>query len=347
MRVDLIPIALVVGVLLLVGTLVWLTRLQAQAQAGDASLSKGSHGPRPGGATAEAAPSSDGWRELNTEEARVIVHKGTERPFTGKYNEHFNAGIYACRRCGAMLYQSDDKFRSNCGWPAFDDELPGAVKRLQDSDGVRTEIVCANCGGHLGHVFSGEELTPKDTRHCVNSVSLDFIPADEVSYGRAIFAAGCFWGVEYWFQQQPGVLDTTVGYTGGHTQSPTYESMHQHDTGHAEAVEVIYDPVRVSYEQLVKLFFDIHDPTQRDGQGPDIGAQYRPAVFYDSEEQKRIAEELIAQLQARGMSIATQVVRASRFWPAEDYHQDWHLRKGSRPVCHSRKPLWQSAPPAT
>jgi peptide methionine sulfoxide reductase msrA/msrB len=340
MRGDLIPIPLVLGGLVLVGMLVWRTRLEARAQAGDARVCKGSHVPLSAGPAADAGPSSDGWRELNTEEERVIVHKGTERPFTGKYHEHFSAGIYACRRCGAMLYRSEDKFRSHCGWPAFDDEMPGAVKRLQDADGVRTEIVCANCGGHLGHVFLGEGLTPKDTRHCVNSVSLDFIPADEVIYGRAIFAAGCFWGVEYWFQQQPGVLDTVVGYTGGHTQNPTYESVHQHDTGHAEAVEVLYDPVRVSYEQLVKLFFDTHDPTQRDGQGPDIGAQYRSAIFYENEDQKRIADDLIAQLQARGVSIATQVVSASRFWPAEDYHQDWYLRKGSRPVCHRRKPLW-------
>ncbi|MGQ9731546.1 MAG: bifunctional methionine sulfoxide reductase B/A protein [Candidatus Zipacnadales bacterium] len=281
------------------------------------------------------------WRELTPEERHVIVDKGTDPPFSGQYYNHFADGIYTCRRCGAMLYRSESKFRSDCGWPAFDDEIPHAVKRVPEADGVRTEIVCANCDAHLGHVFLNEGFTPKNTRHCVNSISLNFIPADQVTFGRAIFAAGCFWGVEYAFQQQPGVVDTTVGYTGGHTENPTYESIHSTVTGHAEAVEVLYDPVRVSYEDLVKLFFEIHDPTQRDGQGPDFGAEYRSAIFYLDDEQKQTAEKLIAHLRARGMDVATEVVPARRFWPAEAYHQDWYLKKGiTAPACHRRILLW-------
>jgi peptide methionine sulfoxide reductase msrA/msrB len=279
------------------------------------------------------------FNELTAEEQRVILQKGTERPFTGEYWNHKADGTYICRRCNTPLYRSGDKFDSGCGWPSFDDELPGTVKRLPDPDGRRTEIVCAACDGHLGHVFKGERMTAKNTRHCVNSVSIRFVPANEPlpepTIARAIFAGGCFWGVEYFMKQVPGVIRVTSGYTGGRTEHPTYKEVCSKDTGHAEAVEVVFDPGKTDFETLAKRFFETHDPTQVDRQGPDIGSQYRSEIFYVTDEQKTTAEKLIRHLEEKGLTVATKVTRAGVFWPAEDYHQDYYQRKGSQPYCHA------------
>ena len=294
-------------------------------------------------------------KELTPEEEAVIVRKGTERPFSGEYHDHKEAGTYVCRRCGTALYESDDKFDSGCGWPSFDDELPGAVKRIPDADGRRTEILCATCGAHLGHVFEGERLTDKNVRHCVNSISLEFIaagesdgaaagdstnqaPATEQSPAtRAYFAGGCFWGVEHMLQEVDGVSGVRSGYMGGETEDPTYHDVCTGTTGHAETVEVVFDPAVVSYEYLAKLFLEIHDPTQVDRQGPDKGSQYRSAIFFVDDEQKRVAEELIDILVGKGYDVVTEVSPAGTFWEAEDYHQDYYEKSGGRPYCHARQ----------
>ena len=275
------------------------------------------------------------YKILTTEEKNVIIDKGTENPFTGEYDILFEKGTYLCKQCNAALYRSEDKFDSRCGWPSFDDEIPGAVKRIPDADGVRTEIVCANCDGHLGHVFIGENLTDKSIRHCVNSISLNFEPiVAENQTERAIFASGCFWGTEYHLSKVEGVISTTVGYTGGTKDDPTYKEVSNGTTGHAEATEVIYDPTKVSYEDLAKLFFETHDPSQVNRQGPDIGTQYRSGIFYLNNEQKIIAKKLIATLENKGLNVATEVTKASTFWTAEDYHQDYYDNKGTTPYCH-------------
>jgi len=276
----------------------------------------------------------DMYKKLTPAEERVIIGKGTERPFSGKYDKHFAEGVYTCKKCGARLYESSAKFNSGCGWPAFDDELPGAVRRTRDRDGIRTEITCARCGGHLGHVFTGERLTAKNVRHCVNSISMDFVPTEEVKTERAIFASGCFWGTEYHLQRAPGVISTAVGYTGGRLANPTYKQVCTDRTGHAEAVEVIYDPTKTSYEKLARLFFETHDFTQLNRQGPDVGKQYRSAVFYLDQEQKQTADELIKTLKEKGFAVKTEVTKATKFWPAELYHQDYYKKTGKTPYCH-------------
>ena len=273
------------------------------------------------------------WNKLTDEQVRVIEHAGTEYPGTGQFLNHHEDGVYTCARCRAPLFGSGTKFESGCGWPSFDDALPGAVLELKDPDGRRTEIRCARCDGHLGHVFRGEKMTAKNTRHCVNSVSLDFTSG---VVEQAFFAGGCFWGVEHLLAELDGVLDVDSGFMGGTVNRPTYRQVITGATGHAETVRVTFDPRKISFENLAKMFFEIHDPTQVDRQGPDIGTQYRSAVFYATQQQKEVTEKLIGILTEKGLKIATEVTAASYYWPAEDYHQDYYVNTGKKPYCHMR-----------
>jgi peptide methionine sulfoxide reductase msrA/msrB len=299
------------------------------------SCSAQSNGQKKESSTSEEETTT--YNKLTAEEAHVILDKGTDRAFTGEYTDKFDEGVYQCRQCNAPLYVSDDKFHSNCGWPSFDQEIKGAVTSVKDADGRRTEITCANCKGHLGHVFYGEGFTEKDTRHCVNTTSLIFVPKKaKGTKETAIFAGGCFWGVEYYFQNEPGVLSTQVGYTGGHTKNPTYQDVLSHKSGHYEAIEITYDASKTSYETLAKLFFEIHDPTQANGQGNDIGQQYESVVFYNNDEQKNIANRLIQQLKKKGFKVATKLIPATTFWSAEQYHQAYYEKGGGTPYCHKR-----------
>lgn len=265
----------------------------------------------------------------------VVKNKGTERPFTGEYDQFGESGTYLCRQCGLALYRSSTKFHSGCGWPSFDAEVADHVKREVDADGRRTEILCQRCDAHLGHVFAGEGFTQNNIRHCVNSLSLDFVSDKEVNdTEEAIFAAGCFWGVEYYFKKLPGVLKVEVGYAGGHKDYPTYQEVCEHKTGHYEVIRVIYDPSKISYAALVKFFYEIHDPTQANGQGPDIGEQYLSVIFYYDAAQKKDAEEVTNELKQLGYAVATQIKPVKTFWRAEAYHQDYYTKTGKQPYCH-------------
>ena len=165
----------------------------------------------------------------------------------------------------------------------------------------------------------------------MNSISLNFTPLDTK---KAYFAGGCFWGVEYFFNKQEGVLDALSGFMGGHTLNPTYQDICYKDTGHLEVVEVLYDSKKISYENLTKLFFEIHDPTQRDGQGPDIGSQYLSAVFVCNEEEKKVVDKLSEELRKSSLHVVTKVLKKQEFYPAEDYHQYYYKKTGKMPYCH-------------
>lgn len=280
------------------------------------------------------------YKELTPEEERVIINKGTEPAFSGKYYNHFESGFYTCKRCGTELFESSSKFHSSCGWPSSDEHLEGAVKQQPDADGVRTEILCAKSGAHLGYVFLGEGFIPKNTRHCVNSISLEFVKAYRQKTATAIFASGCFWSTEYHFQKALGVISTTVGYTGGNVENPSYEQVCTDKTNHAEAVEVIYDPSKTTYKQLARLFFETHDFTQLNRQGPDIGKQYRSAIFYLDKQQQEVAMQLVEILKEKGFDVKTEIVAAGTFWPAEDYHQDYYQKKNKTTYCHTYRKLF-------
>lgn len=286
------------------------------------------------------------WKEqLKPTEFRVTQKKGTEAPYTGKYDKHFEEGVYRCVACGNDLFKSTTKYNSGCGWPSFWEPISKHNLKYKEDNSLlvsRTEIVCTQCGAHLGHVFE-DGPRPTGLRYCVNSASLDFVSSDDLEKMRsrteesihtATFAAGCFWGVEAAFRNVKGVRATEVGYTGGHVEDPTYNEVCRNDTGHAEAVRVEFDPKVVSYDDLLDVFWSIHDPTTLNRQGPDVGSQYRSAIFYHSLDQKAAAEASIAKHQPEfNGKIVTELVSAEKFYKAEDYHQQY-LEKRGLATCH-------------
>lgn len=280
-------------------------------------------------------------QSLTPDQYEIIINKDTEQPFTGRYNDLDQNGIYICRNCGTPLFKADSKFISTCGWPSYDIHIDNNVKELPDADGRRTEILCNNCDGHLGHIFHGEGYTKLNTRYCVNSASVDFIAAEDFGQTEEIIvAAGCFWGVEHYMKKLDGVVFAESGYCGGEKPYPDYKSVCAGGTGYLEVVRIIFDKTKLSLEDILKYFFEIHDFEQINGQGPDIGEQYKSAIFYYNEHQKKVAQDLINILKEKSYKVATELREMKPYYVAEDYHLDYYLKQGSLPYCHSYKKIF-------